>query len=143
MAKVTAAQWMDKWARRLNAAQPDIQAGIDRVQVAPGALAAQAQDRYIAGVMEAAQDGTWANAVSKVSLQDWKNAAKTKGGQRMAAGITQAQATKMAKIQQSLQAVDAAVADISSMPRGGLEQNIARSAAFARAMAARAPKRNQ
>lgn len=143
MARVNAQQWMDKWGRRLQAAGPDITAGIDRVSVAPGQSAAQAADRYASGLMESIQNGTWETNVAKVSLQDWKTAMKTKGIGRLAAGVSQAQATKLQKITQSLAAVDASVAEIANMPQDSLEARIARSVAFQRAMAKNAPKRNQ
>jgi hypothetical protein len=143
MARVTAAQWLDKWGRRLQAAGPDIAAGIDRVQVAPGQSAAAAVDRYTAGLMDSIQQGTWETNVAKVSLADWKNATKTKGAARISSGVTQAQSTKQAKITQTLQAVDQSVAEIANMPSNSLEARIARSVAFQRAMSKNAPKRNQ
>lgn len=143
MARLSPQQWLDKWGRRLSAAGPDIAAGVDRVQTAPGVSAAAAADRMLLGVSQSIQDGTWQKNVSKVPLADWKNAMKTKGVQRLQQGITQAQSTKQANVQALLNAVDAAKSVVDAMPKGGLEQNIARSVAFQREMAARAPKRNQ
>lgn len=143
MARVNAQQWMDKWGRRLQAAGPDISAGVDRVTVAPGQSAAAAADRYASGLMESIQNGTWETNVAKVPLADWKNSMKTKGLARLATGVSQAQASKVQKIAQTLQAVDQSVAEIQNMPQDSLEARIARSVAFQRAMAKNAPKRNQ
>jgi len=134
---------MDKWGRRLGAAAPDITNGINRVTTSPGQLAAQAAPLSAAGVQQAAADGTYANNVGKVTLQDWKDAMTTKGIPRLQQGIATAQQKKLGKITTFLSAVDAAAADATSLPRGGLEQNIARSVAFQRSMAARAPKRQK
>lgn len=141
MARVNAQQWLDKWGRRLNAAGPDITAGIQRVTQAPGQAAAAAKDRWAAGVQQSITDGTWANNVAKVPLQDWQAAMTQKGIPRLGQGITTAQTKKASKIQTFLSAVDAASADAHALPRGGLEANIQRSVAFQRSMAARAPKR--
>jgi hypothetical protein len=139
MARVNSQQWLDKWGRRLGAAGTDIQAGVQNVKTAPGQKAAAAKATYVNNVTAAAD--VWAKNVSKVGLGDWQSAMINKGIPRLQQGITQAQQTKAAKIQQTLASVDAAVGDIANMPRGTLEQNIARSVAFQRAMAARAPKR--
>lgn len=143
MARVNAQQWLAKWGQNLGAAGTAIQAGIARVQTAPGISAAAASDRYVAGVQASVAAGTWQNNVSKVSLQSWQQSMTTKGIPRLAQGIQQAQATKQASVTQLLAAVDSAVATANAIPRGSIEQNISRSAAFARAMSANAPKRQK
>lgn len=143
MARLTAAQWLDKWSRRLNAAGPDISAGVDRVTVAPGTQAAAAAQTMLANLTQSVTSGAWGARVGAVSLQSWKDATKTKGVTRIASGVQQAVATKGNAIQTFLSAVDAAVADANTTPRGSLENNIARSVAFQRSMAARAPKRQK
>lgn len=143
MARVNAQQWLDKWGRRLSSAGPDIQAGVNRVQRAPGQDAAAAADRMLLGVQQSIQDGTWQNNVSKVSLQDWKDSMINKGVPRLAQGVAAAQKNSAGKIQELLSAVDAAAAAANALPKGSLEQNIQRSVVFQREMAARAPKRNK
>src|SRR5216683_5626242 len=141
MARVTPQQWLDKWGRRLNAAGPDIQIGIARVQTAPGQQAAAAADRMLAGVTQAVTSGVWQRQVSKVSLQEWKDAMTNKAIPRLAQGVTAAQKNKTASITALLAAVDGAAAAANALPKGGLEQSIARATTFMREMAARAPKR--
>jgi len=143
MAKLTAQQWMDKWSRRMSAAGPDIQSGVARVQTAPGVSAAAASSRMLAGVTAAINNGTWQARVSAVPLSAWQSAMTTKGLNRINDGVQQASKTKVGAIQTFLSAVDAAVSDTNTLPKGSLEQNIARSAAFQRSMAARAPKRQK
>lgn len=143
MARVNAQQWLDKWSRKMSASAPDITAGVNRVQTAPGVSAAAAAPRMLAGVTQAVQSGAWAARVSSVSLQSWQQAMINKTIPRIAQGVDTAVKTKSGQIQTFLSAVDAAVADVAALPRGGLEQNIARSAAFQRSMASRAPKRQK
>jgi len=143
MAKVNAAQWLDKWGRRLSAAGPDIQAGVQRVQTAPGIAAAAAQDRMLAALTAAVTSGVWASKVSKVSLPDWQNAMVNKGMPRIAAGVSTAQKTKTAQVTALLNAVDQSVASIAGLPKGGIDNSIARATGFMRAMSANAPKRQK
>lgn len=141
MARLNAAQYLDKWGRRLSAAGTDISNGVDRTTKDPGALAAAAKAIWSQKLADPAVQNSWATNVAAVGAANWKNAMKTKGIPRLQQGITQAQATKVARITNLLSAVDAAVADANTQPRGTLDQNIARSVAFQRSMAARAPKR--
>lgn len=139
MAKVNATEWLDKWGRRLNAAGPDIQAGVKRVQTAPGQLAAQQQQLWLQKIQDSVQ--LWAKRVAAVSLQDWQNAMLNKGVGRIAAGVTAAQNTKQAEITALLDAVDTAASAARSQPRGSLEQNIQRAVTFMQTMAANAPRK--
>lgn len=143
MAKTSASQWLTKWGTNLSAASTYITSGVNRVTVAPGVGAAAAQDRMLSGVTAAVTSGAWASRVSAVTLPQWQSAMINKGIPRLQQGISQAQANKTQAITAFLSAVDAAVADTNALPRGGLEQNIARSAAFQRSMAARAPRRQK
>ena len=137
MARVNSQQWLDKWSRRLNASGPDIQSGVQRVTTAPGQLAAQAQDRMLAGVTDAITSGRWQRRVSAVPLQDWQSAMITKGIPRISQGTAQAQKTKGAAIDRLLSNVDAAAAAANALPKGGLEQSIARASTFMREMSNR------
>jgi hypothetical protein len=95
----------------------------------------------LSGVTAAVADGTWGRNVAKVTLQDWQASMTQKGIPRLQQGISQAQAKKVQNIQSLLSAVDAATAIATALPKGSLEQNLARANTFAREMAARAPKR--
>ena len=140
MARVNAQQWLDKWGRRLGAAGTDIQAGVDRTTQAPGAAAAAAAPLWQQKMADPTTQQKWAKQVAAVPLQTWKDSMKNKAIPRMSQGITQAQATKQSRITALLSAVDAASADANALPKGSLDQNIARSVAFQRSMAARAPR---
>lgn len=141
MAKVNAQQWLQKWGTNLNASGTYITNGVNNVQVAPGVSAAAAADRMLAGVQASITNGTWQRKVSSVSLQSWKDAMIKKGIPRLTQGVTQAQANKGGQITALLAAVDNAAAQANALPKGGLEQGIARATTFMRAMSAAAPKK--
>jgi hypothetical protein len=143
MARVNAQEWLDKWGRRLNSAGQDIQAGVKRVTTAPGQLAAQSQPLMLQRLTEAINNGTWARNVSAVSLADWQNDFINKGIPRIAQGVTQAQKSKAQVIGELLTAVDNAASAARALPKGNIEQSIARAAAFMRSMQQNAPKRKK
>lgn len=141
MAKTNATQWLQKWGTNLNAAGPYITQGVQRVTQAPGVAAAAAADRMVAGVQASVASGTWQRRVAGVSLASWQDAMIKKGIPRLAQGVTSAQANKQNQIAALLTAVDNASAQANALPKGGLEQGIARATTFMRAMAQNAPKR--
>ena len=135
VARVNAKEAADKLVRRLSGATQDVIRGVERVTEAPGIKAAAAQDLMLARVMEAITSGKWADAVSAISLPDWKKAMLDKGVPRIAQGVQAAQPKIQAFFEQLLPAVDAAKSEIESMPNLTLEDRIARSSAFQRRMA--------
>jgi hypothetical protein len=88
----------------------------------------------LTNLTQAVTSGFWAQRVSSVSLADWKTAMLNKGIGRIAAGITQAQKTKVAVWTALLSAVDSAKSSIDSMPKGSLSDSINRMVAFATTM---------
>ncbi len=141
MARVTPQEYAEKWARRLRGATEDIRRGVERVDVAPGELAAQAQDAMLQNFAESVNSGMWAARVRSVSLQDWKAATIDKGIQRIGQGVELAQPKMAAMAAELLPAVDAAAAAARALPKVTLEDSINRMATFAREMHRRAPRR--
>jgi hypothetical protein len=141
MARVTPDEYAEKWGRRLKSATQDIRKGIQRVSVAPGIKAAQSVNLLRLKLLAAIDDGTWANAVKAVSLQDWQTAAGGKGVDRISAGVDGAMTKQVGMAQKLLTAVDASVADANKTPRGTLQDNIARMVAFVNGMASRKLRR--
>jgi hypothetical protein len=116
----------DKWAAKLGASGQAIKDGIDAVTTSPTLKAAQQVDRYVMGVQEAASSGKWQRGLQKVSLQDWKDAMTNKGLTRITSGATAAKPKMAAFMQKLLPYQDNVVKQLDSMPRGGLQENIAR-----------------
>lgn len=131
MALPTPAAAAAKWSQNLGAATTRYTDGVKAVQTSPGQLAAQASDRYLAGVQ--ANLPKFQTNSAALTLQDWQNAAINKGAPRLASGAQAAQG----KIQNVFQNLFPYIEQVrGSLPaRGDLEQNIARSAAFQRGMA--------
>ena len=126
----SAADVADRWKTGFGAAGPRWAAGIDAVTTAPGIAAAAAQDRYVQGVNQSAPK--WASRVAAVPLQTWKDTSKSKGQGRLASGAQAGLAKYQAQIARVLDAEKSIVAGLP--PRGTVEQNIQRSAAFQMAM---------
>jgi hypothetical protein len=123
MARLTPEQQAEKWAARLSGATNDIAQGIDRVTEAPGAKAARQKSAYLANIQ--AKADKWERNVGRVTLNDWQTAAKN-GVQRVAQGA-QAKKGKMQDFLREFQPFQDRVTEkVRAMPRGTLEQNLAR-----------------
>ena len=130
MAKLTPEQYAEKQARNLKNSLPDIRAGIERVSTAPGVAAAAAQTRMKDNLNRSIDDGRWAAKVRGVSLEEWKSAALNKGVDRIAAGIDQAHDKQVQMAGRLLAAVDSSAAKSNAMPKGTIQDSIARMTAF-------------
>lgn len=135
MSRLTALEFQEKHARRLTAAVADVQKGIDKVTINPCEQAAAKKDKMLAGITAAVQDGRWERGLRRVSLDQWKNAARNIGATRIAGGIAAAKDKVIAFAEQLLPHIDAQVAKIKSMPDLSLEDNINRMTTFIRGMA--------
>jgi hypothetical protein len=130
MAKLTPEGYAEKQARNLKNSLPDIRAGIERVSTAPGVAAAAAQTRMKDNLNRAIDDGRWAAKVRGVTLEEWKNAALNKGVDRIAAGIDQAHDKQVQMAGRLLAAVDSSAAKANAMPKGTIQDSIARMTTF-------------
>ena len=132
---VTAAQAAEKWARNLGNSTEDIKRGINAVEVSPTELAAQAKDKWVAGVQRAAQEGKFEAGLRRVNLADWRKAAIEKGLPRISSGA-QAAVPKMTAFMTDLLPHEARLMEeIDVMPDTTIEDSIARMGACARGMA--------
>ena len=126
MPAATPQQAAQNWANNLSAATARVKSGVQSVSTSPTQLAANAVDRQVAGVQAAAASGKTQRALQAVSLADWQNAMINKGIPRIASGA-QAAIPKMTNfLNQFIPYVQAGVQQLSQMPRGDIEQNIAR-----------------
>lgn len=123
-------QIAQNWASGLSNAGQKIADGVNGVTVAPGRAAAAQVETWAANTVNS--KAKWARNTAAVPLEDWRQAMVNKGVPRIASGAQAAQgnfATFMGKL---LPYIDNVKAGLPA--RGGLEQNIARSAAFIRGM---------
>jgi len=118
-----------KWARNLGNSTQDIAAGIDAVTVSPTQQAAARQNEMLQKLTASVQNGKWAAGLSRVSLAEWKDAAKNKGVQRIAQGAQTAQ-PKMARFMTDwLPVADQISQTVKAMPKLTLQDSINRAAA--------------
>jgi hypothetical protein len=131
--KATAAAAQEAWVNGFSAAGTKYSAGINAVSVAPGQLAANQKQAYLANVQASAN--IWAAKVAAVPLQDWKTAATGVGASRLASGA-QKGAPKVAAFMQSfLPQLSSIVGSLP--PRGTFDQNLARFTNYAQALHAK------
>lgn len=138
MPRLSPQEAAEKWARKASAASTDYQSGIRRVRESPMAKAVEKQDKLKAGFNDAVDSGKWATNTGRVTLQSWQQAAEQKGVPNFSTGIQASQQKTANAYQRVFPMIDAAVGSLSNMPDTTLEQRIARSAAFQRAMSAAA-----
>lgn len=119
------------WAAKLAGSTQRITDGVQAVTVSPGVAAARQADVWAQNV--AAAKDKWRTNVGSMSNEDWKTAMISKGVPRIASGATASQAKFASFIGRLLPHIDRVKGSLP--PRGNLDQNIARSAAFARGMA--------
>lgn len=130
MAMPSANDAAQKWATSMAGAGPAYAAGVAAVSTAPGAAAARNQQGYLAGIQ--ANVAKWARNTSAVSLQAWQAQTTTVGAPRLASGAAAAQGKTEAAYAKLFPIIANTVANLPA--RGTIEQNIARSATFARAL---------
>lgn len=135
MAKLTPAEYQEKHARRLTQSIEDVKRGIDRVTENPCEKAAGKEQKMLANLTAAVNDGKWAAGLKRVSLEDWKKKARDVGANRIAAGITAAKDKVTAFAEQLLPHIDAGKSKLAGMADLTLEDSIARMTTFTRHMA--------
>lgn len=121
-------QIVDKWKMNTSGATAAYTQGIDRVQVAPGQLAAAKKQKYVQGVI-ASQD-KWAANVAAVPLSTWANLAKTKGAANLATGVNAATPKVTAFWNKFRPVLDQARQQVNQMPTDTYEQRVAKSRAM-------------
>lgn len=119
-----------KWLSGISAAQDRMQAGAMAVQTAPGQLAAQAADKWLAKVTQA--KAKFAANVSAVSLQSWQQSYVNVGIPRVAQGANAKQGKVLNFMNQFLPYLATGLQTIDKMPSTTLEDGIARATAMIR-----------
>jgi len=120
--RITPQESVTKWQQRTAASTQDYIAGVNRVQQAPGEMAAKQADVYLANVQAAVSK--WKRNVSAVSLSDWQRAAVDVGAGRIASGVNAATEKTLRATERNFMNIDNAMNGLP--PRGTFEQNMAR-----------------
>jgi len=135
MAKLTPKEFQEKHNRRLKAAVPDMQAGVERVTESPTAKAAAKADKMKANIVKSIDDGKWQAGLKRVSLEEWKTKMINKGVNRVAVGIDEAADKVEAFAADLLPHIDRGVDSVNKLPDVTLEDSINRMTTFVRHMA--------
>lgn len=128
MAKLDPQSGTAKWVNNLSNATSSITAGVNAVSQAPGQLAANQVNTWLARIQQSAQK--WATNVAAVSLADWKNAMINVGIPRIAQGAQAKQSKYLAFAQKFYPYVEQGQAQVKAMPKVTLQDGINRAVAM-------------
>ena len=141
MVKMTDAEFVEKWGRRLKGSTEDMRKGADRVTTAPSTQAIAKKDKMKARLNEAIDNGTWQKQLQGYGLEDWKRDFKDVGVARISSGVDKAQ-PKMEKFAAYLiPAVTEGQSKVEKMPDLTLDDNINRMTTFVRHMSTKKYKK--
>lgn len=132
MAMPSAQTVANNWKNGMAASGEKLRAGVNAVTESPMAKAAARSDAMLQGVQRAVASGKWQAGLQRVSLEQWKKDMLEKGAARVATGAAAATSKVQAFFQEFLPHVQAGLNSLEAMPRGGIEENIARAAAMMR-----------
>ena len=134
MARVTATQGADKWARNLGAATEDIKNGVNGVTVSPGVLAARNADAWLQNTI--ASKDKWVSRVGAVDVNDWKDKMINVGIPRVASGASANKPKMEAFLTDFLPFLDRVTATTKAMPNTTLDDRINRMVSQVRGVSA-------
>ena len=112
----TADEVAKKWSNNLGNAQSEMQAGVQRVRVAPGVAAAAAKQKWVAKMTSAATQAKWEQNTRAVGLGQWQQSMLELGIQRAAAGAQAKQAKMAHAMTKLLPFIDGLQGTVKSMP---------------------------
>lgn len=124
--RISASESSEKWGRNLKHSVPDIQKGLDNVTEAPAVKAVEKQEKMLANLTAAVNDGTWAKRLLKVDLATWKKVTKEKVGQRMSGGVDGAMNKRKEFDTSNIATLNAILPEIAGMADMTLEDSVAR-----------------
>lgn len=123
-----------RWQKGSVAAVPKFKEKIKALQVNPAQKAIASKDKYVAGIMQSLEDGTWEAGLRGVDFQAWKDKTAEAGGTRISTGVATA-GNKMLKFyEQFLPYAESVSRQVQSMPSSTFEDNVARMVANATLM---------
>jgi hypothetical protein len=116
MPMLTPQEVAKKWVQATQNSKAAVEAGVRAVTVSPTQKAAAKADKYLAGVQRAVDSRRFQNGLNRVTLQDWQNAMLTKGTQRIAGGVKEAEGKFTAFMSDFLPFVQSVQAAVKAMP---------------------------
>lgn len=125
---LTPTQISQKWLTNFQNASTAMTDGVNSVTTAPGQLAAAQSALWLQRLQQSQQK--WSTRVAAVSLQSWQQSMISLGIPRAQQGATQKQARYTTFITEYMAFLQTAVSQVRAMPKGSLQQSIARSSAM-------------
>lgn len=127
MAQKDPTQVAAKWRGNLSSATQSITDGVNAVTQAPGAAAARQKGLWVQRVTASADK--WAARVGSVTLDEWRQQMLNKGVPRVASGAQAAEPKMASFMAEFLPHVERVAQQVRSMPKGSIEDSIARASA--------------
>jgi len=124
--KMSAADSTAKWIKNASASVSEVIKGLDRVTEDPGQKAVDKQEKMLANLTKAIQDGTWAARRLKVGLSEWREKTKKKVTERLAGGVKAAESKRAAFDTHNEATINAILPKIAAMPDMTIEDSVAR-----------------
>lgn len=129
----TVQQAAQAWGAGMTAGAKNYTDGVANSTVDWAARTSGAKQQWQGALTSVFADGRWENGVQAAGNKGWKEGVRIKGAARFAAAGATGQPHYLAWLQQWMQVLPGELNTLNGTnPRGTLEQNIARSAAFIR-----------
>lgn len=117
----------EKWSRNLGGSTESIRAGVQAVTTNPAEKAAAKADEWVNGV--ARSKDKFVRGLRRTTLGDWQTSMIEKGLPRVATGAQAAQPKMQQFFQEFLPHVERVAQQVRAMPKGGIDNGIARATA--------------
>lgn len=124
MAKLTPQQVSAKWLNNARNASTAYQQGVQSVDQAPGAKAAEKRQKWLQNLQASADK--WQNNVAAVSLQEWRQATIEKGTSRYVQGVESGAPKMQEFMNEFIPFVRNVQAEVNAMPDLTLQDGINR-----------------
>lgn len=137
---LTAAQISENWQSKMKSAVSRITTGVNNVSTSPMEKAANAKEKWLTGIQNAANNGTWENGLRSVTLSDWKSRTINKVQTNLATGVDNAMTKRRTFDTWLVENLNQVLPEIDALPTTTKEDNINKAVAYMRAMGSRSYK---
>lgn len=124
--KMSSTDLTEKWEKNTSGAVEEVVKGLDRVTEDPGVKAVEKQEKMIANLTKAVNNGTWAKRRLKVGLSEWRDKTKSKVRERLAGGVKAAHGKRQAFDNWLVGRLNEVLPEINGMSDMTLEDSVAR-----------------
>lgn len=125
---LSAQEIAEKWRKNVQGAGSSYKAGVLAVTTSPMEKAAQSKDLWVAGIQRAAESGTWEDGLRSVTLESWKIRTASTGADRFVQGAKDGEGKMQSFMTQWLPQAARIKTEVAAMPKGTIQDSIARAA---------------